>query len=511
MKLLKKIRRIASSKRDGLSGTNNLPPITFHPIHGDNIRITGNGTIATRVGSFCKGICFSNRPIQVNERVCIRFMDMSSLWSGLLRFGFTTKDPGTFRNSLPKYACPDLTNSGHTYAKALPERYAQKNNVLHFYVSSAGNVHFGINGEEKGVILSNLKLNGPLWALIDVYGNTTKIEFVDPRCHLNNRAVANNNTRAYESERLYSSVSMVDLPDKLYREPSPQIYASKYLEPMQLHSTRGCNIRLSSNKCIAERNSKYYSQGYVFSGRPLGVGEKLVLQVLKTDELYAGSLAFGLTTCDPSYLNLADLPDDSHQLLDRPEYWVVIKDVASKPMAGDEIAFSVTASGEVQMTKNRQRPITLMHVDISQPLWGFFDLFGSTLKVRLLGTQFSKSSGSAHQCRVPRAASMMPTPSPLQPPRPLMHSMSMHNMHKMHQQTPLYASNGGYKRSSAYQQAPGGGCSEKRVNLEKTYQHNNALNSSIYQHHQTMEASPAIKSSSSNSGTVQLPLSLSQY
>lgn len=103
---------------------------------------------------------------------------MSSVWSGLLRFGFTTKDPVTLRSSLPKYACPDLTNSGHTYAKALPERYAQKDNVLHFYLSSAGNVHFGINGQEKGVILSNVKLNGPLWALIDVYGNTTKIESV---------------------------------------------------------------------------------------------------------------------------------------------------------------------------------------------------------------------------------------------------------------------------------------------------------------------------------------------
>lgn len=173
----------ANSQKNVHSATNNLPPIAFHAVHGENIRISASGTVATRVGSFCKGICFSNRPIRVNERVCIRFVELSSLWSGLLRFGFTTKEPATFRHSLPKYACPDLTNSGHTYAKALPERYAQKNNVLHFYVSSTGNVHFGINGEEKGVILSNIKLTGPLWALIDVYGNTTKIESVG-KCSL---------------------------------------------------------------------------------------------------------------------------------------------------------------------------------------------------------------------------------------------------------------------------------------------------------------------------------------
>lgn len=332
---------------------------------------------------------------------------MSSLWSGLLRFGFTTKDPATFRNSLPKYACPDLTNSGHTYAKALPERYALKGNVLHFYVTSTGNVHFGINGEEKGIILSNVRMNGPVWALIDCYGNTNKIQsvgkfrynsiyniivnlyiyyFLDSRHQLNNNGnyQINNN---FHMPRLYSSVSMIDLPDILSREPSPQIYSDKCLEPIQFHRTRGCNVRLSSNKCIAERNNNYYSQGYVFSHRSLSVGEKMVVQVLKTDEIYTGSLAFGLTSCDPSHINLTDLPDDAHQLLDRPEYWVVVKDVANSPMAGDEIAFSITESGEVQMIKNRQRPVTLMHVDISQRLWPFFDLYGSTLKVRLLGTE----------------------------------------------------------------------------------------------------------------------------
>ena len=171
----------AHSQRNSHSGTNNLSPISFHSVHGENVRLSSNGTVVTRINSFCKGICFSNRPIKINERVCVRFLEISHLWSGLLRFGFTTKDPSTFRNQLPKYACPDLTNSGHTFAKALPERYAQKGNILHFYVTGNGNVHFGINGVDKGVILSNVKVNGPLWAVIDLYGNTTKIEAIGKR------------------------------------------------------------------------------------------------------------------------------------------------------------------------------------------------------------------------------------------------------------------------------------------------------------------------------------------
>jgi protein neuralized len=110
-----------------------------------------------------------------------------------------------------------------------------------------------------------------------------------------------------------------------------------------------------------------------------------VLQVLQTAELYSGSLTFGLTTCDPCELIPDDLPEDSHQLLDRPEYWVVVKDVANGPLAGDEIAFEITSNGKVQMTKNRQPPVTLMHVDATQTFYPFFDLYGSTLKVRLLG------------------------------------------------------------------------------------------------------------------------------
>nr|XP_027203468.1 protein neuralized-like [Dermatophagoides pteronyssinus] len=430
MKLLKKIRRIASQKNlsFGQNGqnlaTNNLSPIGFHSVHGENIRINGNGMIAERIGSYCRGICFSNRPIRFNERICIRIVEMSDFWSGVLRFGFTTKDPTTLRNSLPKYVCPNLTNCGHTFAKALPERYSHKNCILSFYLSTNGNIHYSINNVDKGIILENVKINGgPFWAVIDLYGNTQKIELIDPRYQPNN---SRNKNMYIEPERLYTSVSMMDLPNEMSHEPLPQIYSNKFLEQsIQFHRTRGCNVRLSSNKCVAERNSNHYSQGYVFTNRPLAIGEKIVLQILRTDEMFTGSLTFGLTSCNPNFLNVADFPEDSHHLLDRPEYWTVIKDVANSPMAGDEIAFTITESGEVIMTKNRQRSITLMHVDISQNLWGFFDLYGSTLKVRLLGSQ-TMNHHKSHLNLANHHHS-------IQSNRPLTNAISMHNVYKSSQ------------------------------------------------------------------------------
>ena len=288
---------------------------------------------------------------------------------------------------------------------------------------------------------------------------------------------------------------MVDLPDRLSSEPSPQIYSDKFLEPLHFHHIRGCNVRLSNNKCIAERNSNYYTEGYVFSQRPLNVGEKLVVQVLKTDNIYTGSLAFGLTSCNPAFIKPIDLPEDSHKLLDRPEYWVVIKDVANSPQAGDEIAFSINEYGQVQMTKNRQRPVTLMHVDVTQRLWGFFDLYGSTLKVRLLGVQPQNTN-----CNNNHYSTMNILDRSLNG----IHSKSLFNVNKT--SPPIYSSIPN-KRSSVHQQfSPtcNNVYSEKRVNMDichSQYQPYKTIIANSYSKPMEVKAkSTSNSNNSSNSG-----------
>ena len=87
---------------------------------------------------------------------------------------------------LPKYACPDLTNKNGYWAKALPDRSLETNAVIHYYVSSHGEVHFGINGGDLGVFFTGIDTRQPLWALIDLYGNCTEIELVDSRRSMNN-------------------------------------------------------------------------------------------------------------------------------------------------------------------------------------------------------------------------------------------------------------------------------------------------------------------------------------
>uniref|UniRef100_A0A1Y1LAX8 Protein neuralized n=1 Tax=Photinus pyralis TaxID=7054 RepID=A0A1Y1LAX8_PHOPY len=393
MKVLKKIKRrmglVSRSSSHG-GGTNNLPPLLFHNVHGDNIRISRDGTVARRVESFCKGIAFSSRPVKVNEKVCIKFLEISNNWSGVIRFGFTYNDPSTLRYGLPKYACPDLTNKSGYWAKALAERFCSQNTLLFYYVTSAGDVHFGINGEEKGIFFGGVETRGPLWALIDVYGNSTAVEFVDIRHQLNNNRrnlVLNScDTTPEEIDRIVYPMQGLNIQRDEEMNVPPLRYQPPSLNfaPVSLHRTRGRNVRFNSNRNIAARIDTEFCQGYVFTPRPLQLGERIVIQVISTEPMFEGYLGLGLTSCDPANLQTSDLPDDSNFLLDRPEYWVISKDFARHLNRGDEISFCIAPNGEVQISKNGGNSSVVIHVDQTLRLWAFFDIYGSTQRIRVL-------------------------------------------------------------------------------------------------------------------------------
>lgn len=437
----------ASRTPTSCPGPNNLPALQFHNIHGDNVRISRDGKTARRHESFCKGIAFSARPVKVNERVCVRFAEISNNWSGVIRFGFTCIDPTTLAGTLPKYACPDLTNKPGFWGKALHERFCQRNVVLFYYVTSSGEVHYGINGEEKGLFITDVDTRGPLWSMIDIYGNSTAVEYLDSRTYMctNNTAESRRNSCSSQSiasttapspmpsqeiyelaDRMqtacinnfanneYNAAAAVAQPNRNWTQPPPPaqqqqqqqenrrqtIHSSNNsvnviaaqanliagYQPIHFHPTTGRNLVLSHDRTVASRVENEFCQGYAFTQRPIKYGEQFIIQILKNDSNYGGSLALGLTSCNPNTLESSDLPDDSDLLLDRPEYWVVSKNVGQivKMARGDEIKFSVTMGGEVQISRNDNAPITLMYIDQSLQLWGFFDVYGASQSIRVL-------------------------------------------------------------------------------------------------------------------------------
>lgn len=62
--------------------------------------------------------------------------------------------------------------------KSLKMLNHKKDNIAYFYYNAAGDVYYGINGEDKGRFFSGVDTRGPVWVLIDIYGETTGIEFV---------------------------------------------------------------------------------------------------------------------------------------------------------------------------------------------------------------------------------------------------------------------------------------------------------------------------------------------
>jgi protein neuralized len=470
-----------SQVANGAGANPDAPPLKFHRVCGENIQLESDGFCAQRFESFCKGILFSDRPVAIGERVCIRLTDLSSRWSGVLRVGFSAHNPALVGagGNLPKYACPDLTSKPGYWAKALSDRYSESNSLIHYHVSANGDVHFGINGKEKGVFFSGVDTQQQLWALVDLYGNCTGLELVDLRTNLNNfhRSHQNQLVQQQQQQRMLQqqhnviptddpSVQFINgrmagmtlqrnsqqqqrmmmaqhqqqfvreqqqhqyplqpalpqaLPLQLPPHPVPQqpppalpstqnflplrhnLHAA--FRPLCFHFCAGNHVQLSESSMVATRHEEEFAHGYTFTAAPIRVGERIVVQILGTESSYIGSLAFGLTNADPSCFDTRDLPEDADLLIDRPEYWVVSKAVAGSPEIGDELSFLVRPDGSVEFSKNGQQPPTVfMHVDTSLRLWAFFDLFGNTSKIRILGSTAD-----------PLTREQMPPPAPIQP------------------------------------------------------------------------------------------------
>ncbi|CDW53953.1 putative ubiquitin protein ligase neurlb; neurali zed family protein [Trichuris trichiura] len=134
--------------------------MSFHRVHGSNIRLYSNGIIARREQSFCKALSFSSRPIRRNEKFGFRIIECDDEWSGALRIGITNLNPLDIRNDLPKYACPDLINTQRSWAKGVGERYCKKGNYFTFSVNASGEMMFSVNGHPRGMFLTGINLNG---------------------------------------------------------------------------------------------------------------------------------------------------------------------------------------------------------------------------------------------------------------------------------------------------------------------------------------------------------------
>lgn len=481
------VERRTSSSTAAVSGSSILTPASlvpesprFHPqAKGKNIRLDAQLRRATRKNSFCNGITFSQRPVRPYEKVRLRLSAVHSGWSGALRFGFTSLDPGELASAdIPKYACPDLVTRPGYWAKALPERLATRDNVLAFWADRHGRVFYSVNEGEPVLFHCGLSMGCPLWAIIDIYGITQEVtllestfaESVGASCLSTVRLSAylpqsSHDSANYSNNQLESSqaaaAKMATLQLSPYNQlipccssspssssalnnptpsssspphsssssssvtnantavvmpttPSPLILSSagpRLMAPsnsaspssssssprvlntsldtdLHFHPVRGSDVVLSADRtaaCVHFLDGAGGGRTLVFGDRPLRPGETLYVEVGHLGLPYPGALLFGVTSCDPSGLQAADLPADPNLLLDRKEYWVVYRGFPT-PCSGDVLSFCLLPNGEVHHGVNGGARGRLLCVDASQPLWTFFTLHGAINRLRILGT-----------------------------------------------------------------------------------------------------------------------------
>ncbi|XP_054905086.1 E3 ubiquitin-protein ligase NEURL3-like isoform X2 [Poeciliopsis prolifica] len=154
-----------------------LGPLTFHPkTMGHKIRLSEGGRRAQRAeDTFKGGVVFTSRPVRTYERVRVLVEKRVPHWQGALRVGFTNVPPFTRPLPLPPFAVPNLTQTSGHWAVPVHESYCQEGSVLEFWVSNDGYIYYKNNNGNKQKLQEEVGVRNPLWAMIDVYGQTCSI------------------------------------------------------------------------------------------------------------------------------------------------------------------------------------------------------------------------------------------------------------------------------------------------------------------------------------------------
>lgn len=153
-----------------------MGPLTFHPeVKGRNVKLSAGDRRATRNPlSFRHGVTFSSRPLQVGEKVRMRVERSVPGWHGALRLGFTSVPPGSV--PMCSLAIPDLTDRQGFWAALVPVNQCSPRTELTFWVSRTGNLRIRTDaGFEHEAKMLQMDTSKPIWAMIDVYGQTSAV------------------------------------------------------------------------------------------------------------------------------------------------------------------------------------------------------------------------------------------------------------------------------------------------------------------------------------------------
>ncbi|XP_061841773.1 E3 ubiquitin-protein ligase NEURL3 [Nerophis lumbriciformis] len=158
-------------------GSSCLGPLTFHhKAVGDMVLLSYGCRQANRPkNTFKNGLVFSSRPVRVQERIRLWVEEDVARWQGAMRLGFTNVPPEARTLPLPCLSMPDLVQTPGHWVAPLHEASCRAGAEVQFWVSHSGKVYFLDQKKRRHELLKGVDLSRPLWAVIDIYGQTCSI------------------------------------------------------------------------------------------------------------------------------------------------------------------------------------------------------------------------------------------------------------------------------------------------------------------------------------------------
>lgn len=152
-----------------------LKKIGFHDVHHDpNIVFMHNNTIARKKdGAEYNGICFTNRSIDIGEKIYIRIAERDERWCRSMDIALTNTNP--INNTVPLLHMSFKKKNEE--ALKIVHCMAAVNDVFCLSVNNDATTTCYIDDSlqftEK---LTYVSINDPVWLVFDLRGNTRAIE-----------------------------------------------------------------------------------------------------------------------------------------------------------------------------------------------------------------------------------------------------------------------------------------------------------------------------------------------
>uniref|UniRef100_A0A0N5A4C4 RING-type domain-containing protein n=1 Tax=Parastrongyloides trichosuri TaxID=131310 RepID=A0A0N5A4C4_PARTI len=381
-------------------GTENNPRIQlkFHSVRGSNLELSHDNRIATRRSSYNNGVAFTNRPIEVGEHVVFKIRETNSDWSGVLRLGATVRNPSTeFRhNPVPEFTCPNLTEQSGYWAKSIPSRLCRPNTVFHVICNENHEIIYGINFQDYSTFFRFPPDATRLWLMIDIYGETTSIEFLTNEDAQELRRSLQDSDSSFEDARSdFPSEMIVDdsrnnTPENINSSRIDYHYGSEYLDQLnnddqRFHTTTGVNVLLSNNGQVVTYDNSGGRNTYVFTCRPIKPNERIKLLIKDTRSTSRGPFVIGVTVKRPSEIEPEELPTNPALLEDREEYYQYFEIRTMLANKYDSLSFYYTDSGRLFYCLQDAGDTEVGQILTLTPIYLFLKLDGTITSLRIVG------------------------------------------------------------------------------------------------------------------------------